>query len=675
MYHPLYRFAQVIIVLIKLFVLRNLLLCGRFFYFYKQGCLMRYTLFTLVFCFATFHSSANGLEKRLTGDEFSKVIPYLNNSILLIDIEGSAKLFNGSTIHTPDKFDKIAYADSEFVLFFQEDNLILERTEDNKTMNFGGGFSPSKMHRVERSKKNLLFAHENDLYRIDLEDLTTKILIENNLYDSSKLICQNNCVLALGKLLLNPLNTSEVLYESPIPIDRIDTHSKHGILFLSNNLLWIYKDGEAKTMSPAQGRIPMKPIDLKSSERYLYLITEQEVHVFDWLSSSMEKVGLFTGDLRHSMTDHWGNLWLTTSTGLWNYTPDELQKESYFIIDKIVDDQSSSYSINNINLNQDANYLSIHSKLIYLPNKKEVDTEWSLDGKSWKKYDEEIIIPISMLTHGQNELLLRATIDHNQVHSIGKKIKILKSRKTSGILAWILFPLLALMSLVSLLSLRNSRKERASMKTEIEKIRAEAQLVQSEIKNDQLKMNPHFLFNALASVNGLIAQQKIPEARAAINSFSKFLREFLYSSDSNEISLESECSLLENYLNIEKICRGQSFEFEVQKIEDELLLETPIPNMVLQPFVENAIIHGVNKISYPGYIKVYFTVEDSYLVAHVEDNGVGFAKAKTKAEHKSMAINLIKKRLQNLDLGSRKEYVVYEPLNPGTRAKIYLRRI
>ena len=636
---------------------------------------MRNTLYTLICCFATFHAFSNGLEKRISGNEFSKVYPYLNHSILVSDKNGFSKIFDGSSMYSPRIHDKIVYAENDIILFFNEGNLVFERTVDKKNTIIGSGFSPSNLHRVERRKENLFIAYEDDLYNVELKNLTSKIIIENNLFDSSNLVCEDNCVLALGKLLLNPSNISEVIYESEFLIDKIDLHPTHGILFLSNDLLWIYKNQQAKTISPAQGRTPIKPIDLKSSERYLYLLTDQEVHVFDWLSSSIEKVGVFTGAYNHSMTDHWGNLWVVSTTGVWNYTPPEIQKESYFTINKIEDDQSNKYSLGNINLSQDVNHLSIHSKIIYLPNKSDIDTEWSLDGENWKKYDEEIILPSSMLLNGNNELLLRATLDQSKVHSIGKKIKISKDKKTNGLLAWLLFPLLTIMTLISLLSLRNSRKEKASMKIEIEKIRAESQLIQSEIKNDQLKMNPHFLFNALASVNGLIAQQKIPEARKAINSFSKFLREFLYSSDADEISLESECSLLENYLNIEKICRGNSFDFKVEKIEDELLLETPIPNMVLQPFVENAIIHGMSNVNYVGHIKVFFTVEDSFLVAHVQDNGAGFAKAESNLKHKSMAINLTKKRLRKLDLGSRQEYIIYEKLDPGTRVKIYLRRI
>lgn len=635
---------------------------------------MRNTLYTLICCFATLHAFSNGLEKRLDDNHFKKVIPYYNHSILILQKDGSAALYDGSSVVKRGN-EKIVYVDHEFIIFSQENNLMLKRINDKNATIIAKGFSLTNLHNIARKNENIFVAHSNDLHKIDLETSSNKIIIENNLYNSSNIVCAEECVLALGNLLLNPLNISEVMYESEYPIDEIDVHQKQGVLFLSNSALWIYKNNEAKRILPAQGKVPTQAIDLKNSDRYLYLLTDHEVHVFDWISSSIERVGVFNGEYKHSITDHWGNLWITTSNGLWNYTPPEVKTKSYFSIEEIIDNQSTSYSLDNINLDQNVNHLSILSKFIYLPNKKEVETEWSLDGNIWKKYDEEIIIPASMFSVGENELLLRATINQTSIHPIGKKIKISRSKKTSGLLAWILFPILALMTLISLLSLQSSRKEKAAMQAEIEKIRAKAELVQSEIKNDQLKMNPHFLFNALASVNGLIAQQKIPEARTAINSFSKFLREFLYSSDANQISLESECSLLANYLNIEKICRANTFDFEVEKIEDELLLDTPIPNMVLQPFVENAIIHGVSKVSYPGHIKVYFTVEDSFLVAHVEDNGAGFAKAETKLNHKSMAINLIKKRLQKLDIGSRKEYVQYEDLNPGTRVKIYLKRI
>ena len=635
---------------------------------------MRNLLHTLLCCLTTCLVLGQGLEFRLPIKDAIKILPHPSHSILLLNNNGKSQLYNGSTTSTPSKDHNLLYADKEISIHFMDQTIRVKRLSDKKETTIGKNLLISQIRKIQRLENELLIAYAMDLWKVDLNDFTKTTIIENNLYNSSNMSCADVCVLALGKLLLNPLTISEVIYSAEHTIDKIVVNPDRGILYLSNNNLWIHAEGKSKIISPAEGQIPSKPIDLKSTKRYLYLVTDNEVHVFDWLTSSIDKVGSFYGNYYTSMSDDWGCLWITTSEGIWNYTPGSVKEKAYLNIKKIEDDQSMSYSKQGISLKPEVNHIHLESELVYLPNKMTLETEWSLDGNDWKKFNKDLIIPASMFNVGDNQLFFRVIVDQIKKFSIEHKLNVSKSKNSKNILAWILFPLLALLSLISLISLRNSRKEREKMKIEISKIRAESQLIQTELKNDQLKMNPHFLFNALASVNGLLAQQKIPEARRAINSFSKFLREFLYSSDNDEISLEAECSLLENYLKIEKICRGNSFDYKIEKIDDELLENVVIPNMILQPFVENAIVHGVSTVEHQGLIKLRFYLEDSFLIAEVEDNGPGFAPAKPNKEHKSMAINLIKKRLHRLGVGSRKEYVEYENINPGTRVKVYLRK-
>ena len=106
-------------------------------------------------------------------------------------------------------------------------------------------------------------------------------------------------------------------------------------------------------------------------------------------------------------------------------------------------------------------------------------------------------------------------------------------------------------------------------------------------------MNPHFIFNSLNSIQQYILNGEIDNANKYLSKFSKLIRLVLHYSEYNFISLEEEINMLELYLSVEKTRFGNSFEYKIL-IEDELETEEiKIPNLMIQPFVENAIWHGL----------------------------------------------------------------------------------
>jgi LytS/YehU family sensor histidine kinase len=116
------------------------------------------------------------------------------------------------------------------------------------------------------------------------------------------------------------------------------------------------------------------------------------------------------------------------------------------------------------------------------------------------------------------------------------------------------------------------------------------------------------------------------------------------------IPIDKEIESLQNYLELEQLRNDQKFEFSISKneaIEDDVAL----PPLLVQPFVENAILHGVIPSDKKGIIKISFDIENESLVCRVEDNGVGILKSleansKSLRAHKSMATEVTKKRLQ-----------------------------
>ncbi|MBA2610583.1 MAG: histidine kinase [Bacteroidetes bacterium] len=174
-------------------------------------------------------------------------------------------------------------------------------------------------------------------------------------------------------------------------------------------------------------------------------------------------------------------------------------------------------------------------------------------------------------------------------------------------------------------------------------------LLELETKSVRTQMNPHFIFNSLNTLNRFILEADLANAEIYLSKFSKLLRKLMESSAADKISLEEEIEILKGYIEIEKLRFSDSFEFEVQcfvnKAED-----ISIPFMLVQPFVENAIWHGLIPKKENRFLNISFLpLDENRITCIVNDNGVGreeAAKHKDPLKKKSLAIDFIKQRLE-----------------------------
>jgi len=162
------------------------------------------------------------------------------------------------------------------------------------------------------------------------------------------------------------------------------------------------------------------------------------------------------------------------------------------------------------------------------------------------------------------------------------------------------------------------------------------------------QMNPHFIFNALGSIQNYLYKNK-PELTAGyLARFSFLMRSILNNSSKKSISLSEEIEMLRNYIDLEQMRLRNSFVYEIQYPDD---LETElidIPPMMIQPFVENAIKHGLKEGKDDGNLTISFNDKNAYLEVLISDNGVGIDTAiKSKQDgHKSMALSIFNRRMQ-----------------------------
>jgi LytS/YehU family sensor histidine kinase len=172
------------------------------------------------------------------------------------------------------------------------------------------------------------------------------------------------------------------------------------------------------------------------------------------------------------------------------------------------------------------------------------------------------------------------------------------------------------------------------------------------------QMNPHFIFNSLNSVQQYVIDKDLLGANKFITEFSRLIRLTLDISSKTRISIYEEISYLATYLELEKTKFEDKFSYTVVAGPEIDASDWFIPPMILQPYVENSIRHGVRyRHDKAGHIRVSFRLDEQYLVCQVEDNGVGRKKAgqyksEIPIEYQSKGMTLTAKRIEMLNKNS-----------------------
>lgn len=184
-----------------------------------------------------------------------------------------------------------------------------------------------------------------------------------------------------------------------------------------------------------------------------------------------------------------------------------------------------------------------------------------------------------------------------------------------------------------------------------ERLEMEKSILELEQEAARLQMNPHFIFNCLNSIQGFISTNDPFKAKKYLAKFAKLMRLILENAREEFIPLQNEISMLENYLELEKLSTPQPFDFSITCDESIDPERVQIPPMMIQPFVENAIIHGLKKKDGQGSIAVHFRLNGEVLMCTIRDNGIGRKQSahingETRGQHKSTAIPITQKRLE-----------------------------
>jgi ligand-binding sensor domain-containing protein len=349
-------------------------------------------------------------------------------------------------------------------------------------------------------------------------------------------------------------------------------------------------------------------------------------------------------------------LYIGTSNGLSlleveqfdNYVPPPLELKIITI--KAGDSVFTSYD--NLDFEPGHEHVYIDFKALSYSSSGSIKYKYNLNGE-WTETDHDFLDLIS-LKHGSYKLQIMA----KSQNSDWSKPYFLSFRVLPRFIETIWFDLLLIALLVGILVFVII----ARLKLNNKKIREELALTEriNELEHQALSamMNPHFIFNSLNSVQYLINCQRNEEANDYIAMMAKLIRKNLDTAGHGFIFLSEEINRLKLYLELEKLRFHENFSYEIITGADVDASSIMIPNMIIQPFAENTLWHGIINSGIKGIITISFSFEDididsiisKSLIIKITDNGIGIntAKKNKKEDHISKGIQIIEERLKLL---------------------------
>lgn len=270
--------------------------------------------------------------------------------------------------------------------------------------------------------------------------------------------------------------------------------------------------------------------------------------------------------------------------------------------------------------------------------------------ESWRNTDLNSL-EFTFLPYGTYELEIVATNKFGK-ESQPVKIKFLVQRpfyKTT----WFIVLLIAV--IISGILFLYNRRARMIRRRQVLKLQQELKTMELEQMALRAQMNPHFIFNCINAMQQLVAENDTENAQRFITSFSTLVRQTLDNAAELFIPLDEEIKFLGNYFELERIQQEDRFAYAIETTGITDIHQWRVPNMIIQPFVENAIRHGLRyKKDAPGFVTVVFTQQHAMLRCIITDNGVGRAKAallrkENGIHHQSKAMGITFQRMESLN--------------------------
>jgi tetratricopeptide (TPR) repeat protein len=294
--------------------------------------------------------------------------------------------------------------------------------------------------------------------------------------------------------------------------------------------------------------------------------------------------------------------------------------------------------------------------------------------KTSTEYKDSILNEKNMYHLTTMEAMMETEIQRDKINQLSQEAQIQKSvmSRQKLILTVFIIILIVLVSVATMLVFQHR------LRNKYNNLKNQHKLLRSQ-------MNPHFIFNALSAIQVYVLENDIEKSTRFLTDFAKLMRQVLKLSHYDYISLKNESEILGYYLELQQLRFSSPFSYNIQidaSIDSDAVL---VPPMITQPFVENAVEHGLKDSHENGFLNIRFKKLNTQMIIEVEDNGLGINHAtQQKNDHKvksheSMAIKITKERLDvihndsggkvGLEIIDKKEV---NPFDHGTLVRIIL---
>lgn len=359
-------------------------------------------------------------------------------------------------------------------------------------------------------------------------------------------------------------------------------------------------------------------------------------------------------DIINAVSVQRSTVWVGTPGGLTFFKEQDIVNNSIcnLVMERIIVSGFSVDTGNNLNLNWRQNNISFEFSGISMKAAGDIIYRYRLNGldDEWKETKLNTLIYPS-LPSGNYRLEIYA------VNKFGQQSGIITINFSIARPFWktTLFWVFMVLALAGITILLLNRRYRQNLRRRDEKNRVAREISEARQQALQAQMNPHFVFNCLNSIQQFIMLNEKEKANKYLTEFADLIRKTLENSDKKNITVAEEIAYLRQYLEMEQLRYGDAFDFNININEGLQADFTEIPAMLLQPYIENSLRHGIrHKTNGKGRIELLFLQENNLLTCVVKDNGIGRAAAqKMKSaqhiEYQSKGMALTARRIELLN--------------------------
>jgi ligand-binding sensor domain-containing protein len=447
-------------------------------------------------------------------------------------------------------------------------------------------------------------------------------------------------------------------------INHIDMAPDSSLWFSTQEGIIIIKNNIPLIIDRKKGLLSNVCKHILFDENTAWVSTDQGISRIDYqwkndslsflISNIMEGDGLISNEVNQTASAG-GFIWAATEEGI-SYFPKTYHKPVYSLppvmINRIMAGNTVQPVSDTIHLNQKQKNLVVEvyclsyrsCRNIYFEYRiPELDTNWHITTDNYVVY--------SSLPFGQYNLEIRAINKWEQRTAFPKIISIINNPpywKSGWFSALIYFASILLVT--STLYIINRRRQAKQEQTYL----LNQRIRDLEIMALRAQMNPHFIFNCLSSIQHFILEADVINANLYLHKFSALIRKMFQYSNVSETSLAEEIASVELYLELEKMRLKDRMDFTIIKPDDPGLYTIAIPPMIIQPYIENAVNHGVSPLkNKKGFIKVSFERLKGHFHCIIEDNGIGINKSRQDNHpakgHTSMGNSITVNRIEALN--------------------------